>query len=173
MRGIYIGGPGGIGKTTVGLLVAEAFTGFRFVEGSTIFRLANGITSPGDIDTSSAARARNDSVLAGMLDSDPRVVLTGHFFLSSDLLKYFDMICLLILPIDALVERRASDPQRTRDIDTNLVSSECDATYARFCEVARAISAHCVAVPAVDNPKEIARRIAFAATRMRGYLDGG
>ena len=173
MHNIYIGGAGGVGKTTVGRLVETMLPSSTFYDGSDVFRRATGVVPSESRAIRDADRRSNDEYLGRLLRANQRVILAGHFLLSPELVHLFDFACVLIAPQAVLIERRLEDTSRARATGALEVLNDCDETLARLCAMLAASSRCCFAVPAIDDARTVAARIAALARAMdAGALAG-
>jgi shikimate kinase len=171
MHNIYIGGPNGVGKTTVGLLVGSALPSGRFLDGSDVFAEATGVDPSSEEASLAIHRQRNDAFLEEILRGPDRVVLAGHFHLSRELLSWFDCACIFLVTQEVLLNRRLHDTTRKRSLDPAEVLRECDVLYGRFCGLIGSSGLPCFAIPAMDDPRTIAACVIGVATMMARLND--
>jgi shikimate kinase len=158
MTAIYIGGLSGIGKTSVGNEFAKKVPGFRFIDGSDVFRIGTGQEPPG-VASLPQLKALNDELLLGILHAEGKLVLAGHFFISQHLLAEFDLICFLSVPSKVLVARRAHDEFRQRSTEIKVIRREFMEMYTRLCSLIEHCDIPCLLIPALKSPDKIVDNI--------------
>lgn len=114
---IYLVGPMGAGKSTIGrVLAAELDLPFR--DSDRVIEERTGADIPWifDVEGESGFRIRESGVLSELSEQEPMVIATGGGIILSqanrDLMRASGFVCYLTAAVDQLVERTARDKKR-------------------------------------------------------------
>lgn len=125
MARVYIGGPGGSGKTQACNQVAQKL-GVSFQSSSEIMMRAAGVSTRGELERL-PEDVKNNLRLRGFEDyykTVSNLVMDGHFHLTATDAEYFDAYVLVETDIDSLIEYRRKDRSRVRALDRSVVEDE-------------------------------------------------
>lgn len=125
MARIYIGGPGGSGKTVACELVSEDL-GISHLAGSKIMMQAAGVSTQEELEALS-----NDfqdelrlNAFEANYQNTPDMVIDGHFYLTERDIDYFDAFVLVEVDPERLVRFREVDVSRKRSTDISAIKKE-------------------------------------------------
>ncbi len=144
---IYIGGVGGVGKTTVGKELAKRQKLHQF-SGSEIMMLICKAASREELESISADRKLEIERInyPDFLSMYEKFVVDGHCELLPEQAACFDMFVFLTAPVEEIIKRRKLRNGRARDTNLFAVEQELLNYKMRVLETERACGVHFVEI---------------------------
>lgn len=115
---IYIGGPNGVGKTTLAREVAKLDPTYRTLSGSEVMMKACGVGTREELmylDPEFKAKIEATKYVEVVM-AFPNLIMDGHFVLCREQMECFDRFILMVADPRRILELRIADHTRRREL---------------------------------------------------------
>lgn len=155
MAKLYLGGPGGCGKTTVCERMVALHPKIRLVSGAEVMIRTAGVLSREELETlpEDVKDVIRNTAFTEYYKGANNILAEGHFWLTKEDAMYFDAFVLIETPIDLLVRFRSQDT-RLRSLDPGLIACEIGDLESR---IAKLQTQHAIHITRVGNNSSIER----------------